>query len=35
MYYFKALKIKIISFYFLFSKRECIQSLSQAKGLKM
>lgn len=35
MYYFKALKIKIISFYFLFSKRECIQRLSQAKGLMM
>ena len=35
MYYFKALKIKIISFYFLFSKRECIQRLSQAKRLMM
>ena len=35
MYYFTALKIKIISFYFLFSKRECNQRLSQAKGLMM
>ena len=35
MYYFRALKIKIISFYSLFSKRECIQRLSQAKGLMM